>query len=257
MQALESTPRDTSRVVELRNQAAAGDVLVVCEHACNAVPSQLNDLGLDAAALTSHIAWDPGALAVADGLSRHLDAALIASCVSRLVYDCNRPPDAPDAMPERSEHYIIPGNQRLSASDRECRTHDYYAPFERLLSETINTRNLRALVTLHTFTPVYLGRRRGVQIGVLHGEDSRLADAMLARAPRHSDLLIKRNAPYGPDDGVCHTLDLHGARNGIANVMIEIRNDLVTDDSAQQAMALMLCGWIASSVAGLAERRAS
>jgi hypothetical protein len=47
---------------------------------------------------------------------------------------------------------------------------------------------------------------------------------------------VFRNYPYGPADGVTHTLKKHGLTREIANVMLEIRNDLISDDAGQAAM---------------------
>ena len=70
--------------------------MIVCDHASNFIPQEYGTLGLDAAELKRHIAWDPGALPVAERMAAALDAVLVQSCVSRLVIDCNRPLDAPD-----------------------------------------------------------------------------------------------------------------------------------------------------------------
>lgn len=93
-----------------------GPYVFVCEHASNRLPSRLGDLGLDSDALNSHIAWDPGALAVARIMAKNLNSVLIHQRFSRLVYDCNRPPEALDAMPSVSEIYTIPGNGKSIAS---------------------------------------------------------------------------------------------------------------------------------------------
>ena len=69
-------------------------VLLICEHASRALPERFGDLGLSAEALSSHIAWDPGALAVARGISAGLNATLVFQRFSRLIYDCNRPRQA-------------------------------------------------------------------------------------------------------------------------------------------------------------------
>ncbi|MFN6983321.1 MAG: N-formylglutamate amidohydrolase, partial [Rhizobium oryzihabitans] len=92
------------------------------------------------------------------------------------------------------------------------------------------------VVTIHSFTPVYHGKFREVQIGILHDTDSRLADAMLSDA-EGSALTVRRNDPYGPEDGVTHTLRLHALSDGLLNVMIEIRNDLVANEQDQSAIA--------------------
>ncbi|UWQ16186.1 N-formylglutamate amidohydrolase [Jannaschia sp. M317] len=223
--------------------------VVVCEHAACAIPDAYGDLGLDADARRSHIAWDPGALPVAERLAARLDAVLVAGTVSRLVYDLNRPPEAPDAMPAISETTRIPANAALSQADRLARTARWYDPFEAELATQITRRQAPLLVTIHSFTPVYKGRPRTVDIGVLHGEDARLADAMLACAAAHTGADVQRNEPYGPGDGVLHTLLRHAVPQGHPNVMIEIRNDLIATPEAQTAMGDMLAGWLTDAFA--------
>ncbi|MGV6849398.1 MAG: N-formylglutamate amidohydrolase [Marinibacterium sp.] len=240
-----------SDVVDVRNAQARSDIVLVCEHAGRFIPSDLNDLGLSEAARRSHVAWDPGALGVAAALSARLDAVLFASTVSRLVYDCNRPPHAPDAMPAQSEAYAIPGNANLTEKDRANRADRYYHPFRRRLAEQVANRSHPILVTIHSFTPVYHGRRRDVEIGILHDTDSRLADALLDRTGPH---VIRRNEPYGPEDGVTHTLKEHALPGGHLNVMIEIRNDLIETEADQADMAALLARWITDALEKLGVR---
>ena len=105
------------------------------------------------------------------------------------------------------------------------------------------------LVTVHSFTPVYYGKRRLLDIGLLHDSDTRLADAMLENATAHTDLKVERNAPYGPQDGVTHTLKEHAIPAGLPNVMIEIRNDLIATEEDQAAMAELLSRWVSAGIA--------
>ena len=242
--------------VEVRNKFGRGPFLLVCEHASNFIPPQYGALGLDSAALESHIAWDPGALAVCDELTRLLDAPLAAARVSRLVYDCNRPPEAPSAMPAESEIYRIPGNAGLTPGARQARADAVYFPFRDALARTIDAHGTRggasAIVTIHSFTPVYRGVAREVEIGILHDDDSRLADAMLAAAGDGGGFVVRRNEPYGPGDGVTHTLREHALPRGLPNVMIEIRNDLIRTQGDATAMAARLAGWLEAALAAVA-----
>lgn len=211
----------------------------VCEHASHFIPETFEGLGLTENACKSHVAWDPGAFDVAQIMAQGLNAPLVVSGVSRLVYDCNRPPEAPDAMPAKSELFDIPGNSDLTQDQRAARTQDYYAPFCTALSDILD-KDIEALVTVHSFTPVYHGKNRAVELGILHDNDTRLADAMLAHAPNETSLLTERNEPYGPEHGVTHTLKVHGINNGIANVMLEIRNDLLETPEQRLEIAQML-----------------
>src|SRR4030088_2768869 len=81
------------------NAAGASPFLLTSDHYGRLIPRRLGDLGLPASELKRHIAWDPGIAGVADALSKHLDAHLIAQRYSRLVIDCNRPPGAASSTP--------------------------------------------------------------------------------------------------------------------------------------------------------------
>ena len=213
-------------------------VLLICEHASRALPERFGDLGLSAEALSSHIAWDPGALAVARGISAGLNATLVFQRFSRLIYDCNRPPESSGAMPETSEIYAIPGNRHLGEADRQARTEGLYIPFHDRIRALLKERAARGqktvIVTIHSFTP--------------QDEDRWLADRMLNAAAEAPLYQTERNQPYGPEDGVTHTLKLHGIDNGLHNVMIEVRNDLIQDDVGQGVMADYLTGLLQNSL---------
>jgi predicted N-formylglutamate amidohydrolase len=230
---------------------SAGDarILLICEHASNRIPDPLHQLGLTADVLESHVAWDPGALGVARALAGHLDASLVSGAVSRLVYDCNRPPEAPSAIPERSEVHDIPGNRGLSAEARAERVAQVYRPFEQAVAGQIAQAgpSLALVITVHSFTPVFHDKPRPVQIGILHGSDDRFAMAMMQNRPAQPGHDIRLNEPYGAADGVTHTLELHGCANGLFNVMIEIRNDLIASPTAERDMAAYLAAWISTT----------
>lgn len=232
----------------LANASAAGPVVLVCEHASNYFPAALQSLGLSDDVKNSHVAWDPGAFEVAVRLATLLDARLVASGVSRLVFDCNRPPSAPDAIPVKSEVFGIPGNAGLSEPDRAARVQQFYTPFRDTLAGVISGMDAPVLITIHSFTPVYLGHDRKTDIGVLHDSDSRVADRMLGLAGQHTDMQVERNQPYGPQHGVTHTLKEHAIGAGLLNVMLEIRNDLINSPYKQDAVAGMLAGWLTAAL---------
>lgn len=240
-----ASPHDPVKVL---NPEGRSCVVLVCEHASCFIPTEFGDLGLDSAARQSHIAWDPGALGVARGLANHFDAKLITSNVSRLIYDCNRPPSARDAMPARSEAVDVPVNANLTDAQRRDRIATYYDPFHACLAGAIAATPDPVIVTVHSFTPVYNGTPRTVEIGILHDTDARLADAMMQIARSRTSANVKINAPYGPDDGVTHTLKEHAIAAGHLNVMLEIRNDLIENLTQQDAMVDCLAGWLSDAL---------
>jgi predicted N-formylglutamate amidohydrolase len=218
----------------LVNGGGRSPYVLACEHASNRLPKSLGTLGLPESELQRHIAWDIGAEQVARLLSRLIDAALVLQRYSRLVYDCNRPPDSADAMPEISETTHIPGNRHLSPDEKLTRTREIYRPFHGTIADLLDRRAAEGtrstVVTIHSFTPVYKGKPRAVELGILHDRDTGLADKLITRFPTVDARL---NEPYGPDDGVLHTLNLHAAPRGLRHVMIEIRNDFLLDERGQ------------------------
>jgi len=231
------------------NRDAASSLVLLCDHASNSLPPELGSLGLDPAALTAHIAWDPGAIQVAALMAKTLDAVLIESRVSRLVADCNRSLDAPDLVTPLSETTLIPGNRNLSPSERERRIALAWRPFHAAIEEVIAERLARGvetqLVSIHSFTPVYRGVVRPWEIGILHDEDMRLALPMIEALRAVPGLTVGDNQPYAPSDGVYFTLEKHGRSRNLACAMVEIRNDEIADEAGQRRWADLLSGILA------------
>ena len=223
------------------NEQGRSPFVLICEHASNTMPKALGMLGLAEADLTRHIAWDIGAEKVARLLSRLMDAPLLLQRYSRLAYDCNRPPESPDAIPEMSELTAIPGNRKLSAEDRLARAREIYRPFHDGVSAVLDKRAAEGqrslVVSIHSFTPVYKGKPRSVELGILHDRDTTLSSKLIKSFP---NIDARLNEPYGPKDGVLHTLNLHGFTRGLQHAMIEIRNDLVSTERGQDEWAQRL-----------------
>ena len=250
--APENEPEPNVPAARVIHPAGASRVLLVCEHASNRIPARYDGLGLSDEAKSSHAAWDPGALPLAEALSEILDARIVASTVSRLVYDCNRPPEAADSMPVRSEIFDVPANANLSDAERQERIASVYEPFRLLLAKTISSAGARpVLVTIHSFTPVYLGNKRAVEIGAIHDADSSLSEKFVALGQEDGRYRFELNEPYSIADGVAHTLAVHGTSNGLANIMIEVRNDLLIDTNQVREIAELLAGLLGKTLAAL------
>ncbi len=237
---MQAMPPETLFAPVIENEVSVGRIVLVCEHASNHIPAQWGNLGLNADQRRAHIAWDPGAFGLARGLARRLGAVLIHAPVSRLVYDCNRAPDMPGAMPARSEVHDIPGNAAISPDERLRRTRSVYLPFHDGLHGLIMRRialGLRPVViTIHSFTPVYFGKTRRVEFGVIHDADPTLARAIL-KAAQETSLVTELNQPYSADDDVTHTLRVIATPYCLPNAMLEVRNDLIATQEAEEAMA--------------------
>jgi predicted N-formylglutamate amidohydrolase len=223
------------------NETGQSPVFLVCEHASNKLPRKLGKLGLSPDDLKRHIAYDIGAEGVSRLLSKLLDAPLILQRYSRLAYDCNRSPEHLAAMPERSEIFDIPGNKELSPEARLQRINAIYRPFHAEVSRVLDTRAVHGrrtlFVTIHSFTRVFMGATRDVELGLLFDHDARMAVALSKSFP---GIITRLNEPYSAKDGVMHTANLHAATRLLPHVMIEVRNDLITTERGQQEWAQRL-----------------
>jgi len=205
--------------------------VVICEHASNRLPRALGTLGLAPGDLERHIAFDPGAADLAEGLAETLSGALIRQRYSRLAIDCNRQPDLPDAIAVVSEGTPIPGNVNLSPQARAARIGEIWQPFHAAVAGLLDRRRVarRAalIATIHSFTPVYRGVARPWHAGIISTDDRRFSDGVLAGLRRVRGLAVGDNRPYSARDNVDHTIRRHGRDRGLPHVMIEIRNDLL------------------------------
>jgi predicted N-formylglutamate amidohydrolase len=216
------------------NPNGDSDFVFACDHASNRIPAGYGDLGLNLVQRLMHIAWDPGALAVALELANLLNAPLVHSTVSRLVVDCNREPEAVDLIPTVSERTDIPGNRDVSAEERERRIAAFHAPFHNAIEAVLDRRKDAGretiFVTIHSFTPVYKDVHRPWPIGLIHGKDTAmtaaLRGALLAETP---GLNVGWNEPYSAMNGVTLTLERHGDGRGLPASMIEIRHDEILE----------------------------
>ena len=133
----ENTPN-----VEILNPDGDASIVLICEHASNSIPDLYENPLVDKKLLNEHIAWDPGARSLALELSYLFNAPLVCSKVSRLIYDCNRPPESASAIPEKSELFEISGNVNLSESERQLRINSIYTPFHAAVSSVIKSKQI-------------------------------------------------------------------------------------------------------------------
>jgi len=244
-------------LVVAENPEGRGLFVILCDHASNRIPEAYQSFGFAEEALQTHIVWDPGALAVARLLSAKLDAPLFWPDASRLVIDCNRAADAPSLIVTESEGRPVQANRSLSEEERSRRLANIHAPYHDAIEGCIERRmsggRPTALIAIHSYTPVYFGKARPWQVGVLFDEDRQLADLMISGLEADPALTVGINQPYSPADGVYYTLSRHAQPWGLPAAMVEIRNDEIGDAAGQQGWASRLGDILFAATPGLFE----
>lgn len=235
---------DEPEALTLERTHDGSDFLLACDHASNRIPRSLGSLGLSAAQLASHAAWDIGAAGVARRLAELLNATVALQNYSRLVIDCNRPPGSASSIAVRSEYLQIAANEGLTPGAVAERVNAIFRPYHDGLSAVLDRRGRAGrqtlLVAMHSFTPVYHGQPRPWHVGLMFRRDRRLGQALLELLRREPELQVGDQEPYAITDDTDYTIPVHAEARQLAHVGIEIRQDLIADQGGQQAWAARL-----------------
>jgi predicted N-formylglutamate amidohydrolase len=237
-------PRDTTLpgqppAFEIINADAPPRLVFVCDHASNALPESYGTLGLSADLFGRHIAYDIGAADVTRAFAGAFNAPAILGKFSRLLIDLNRGADDPTLVMKLSDGAIVPGNATADANEIRDRIARFYRPYHDAIEAQIaraRAENIApVIVSIHSFTPEWKGRKRPWQVGVLWDpKDGRLALPLLEELRRERDLVVGDNEPYsGELEGDC--MSQHALAHGLAHVLIEIRQDLIADRAGATA----------------------
>lgn len=227
-------------VYELLRAAGASAFLLTADHAGRLIPRALGNLGVDAADMDRHIAWDIGIAEVTRQLSAALDATAILQAYSRLVIDCNRQPDKASAMPKVSEETLIPGNVGLDEAAKRARRVAIFEPYHDKIARMIQQRSRTVYVAMHSFTPCFKGQVRQMQVAVLYNRNPRLSLHLAALLRAEGGIVVAENAPYRVSDETDYGVPVHAERNGLDYLEIEIRQDLIADEAGQALWAARL-----------------
>ena len=230
--------------VRVLRPSGASEFFLTADHAGRAIPRRLGRLGLPLSELERHIAWDIGIAGVTEKLAAALDATAVLQEYSRLVIDCNREPTWATSIPPISELTAIPGNENIPPAEREARRRAVFLPYHDCIKQLLDRRDAAArrtvLIAMHSFTPMFKGESRNIDVGVLYNRDARLADILLGLLRAEGDLVVGDNAPYAITEASDYTVPVHGEARGLPHVEIEIRQDLIGDDDGQAAWAARL-----------------
>jgi predicted N-formylglutamate amidohydrolase len=224
------------------NADAPGDFVLTCDHASNRVPACVGNgsLGLPPEQMQRHIAYDIGAAGVVRALSDALEAPAILSDFSRLVIDPNRDPRDPTVLMRIYDGTVVPANAEADAAEKARRLAAFHAPYHEALAALLWARPHAAIVAVHSFTPRLRGREvRPWHIGILHAHDERLSDALVAHLRPVNDIVLGVNEPYtGHLRG--DSMDRHCLSAGRHHTLIELRQDLISEEEGQRRWAARL-----------------
>ncbi|WP_163265319.1 N-formylglutamate amidohydrolase [Chelativorans alearense] len=210
-------------------------LVLLADHAFNALPDEYGDLGLPAAEFERHIAYDIGVETVTRKLAALTGAPAIMARFSRLLIDPNRGPDDPTLIRQLYDGTVVPGNYPISEGERQKRLDGFYTPYHdavaALIASVARTSGAPPLViSIHSFTPFMQGRERPWHVGILWDRDDRAVRPLLEALKDEPGLVVGDNEPY---DGALRgdTMFRHCTANGFAHALVELRQDLVVAEA--------------------------
>jgi len=233
---------DEPPAYRILNATGTSPFLLTADHAGRVIPKALGNLGVSAADMRRHIAWDIGIAGVTARLSDLLDATAVLQTYSRLVIDCNRPPGVPSAFPAVSEATAIPGNVALAPADKQMRQAEIFTPYHAAIASCLAARHpARPIyVAMHSFTPVYLGVARPMHVAVLYNRNPAFSSILADLLRAEENLVVAENDPYRVTDETDYGVPVHAECGDLHYVEIEIRQDLIEDEAGQTLWAARL-----------------
>jgi predicted N-formylglutamate amidohydrolase len=229
-------------------------VLITVEHASNAVPAGM-DLGIPPEVLDTHVAWDPGAPAIASIMAAELAAPMFLGRYTRLVADLNRSPENPAAVPEVAFGVPIPANAGLAPDERAARLREFHEPYWTSVRTTIEGAfavgkpACRVLhLSVHSFTGEFAGEVREMSMGVMLDPSRRLerhaADLLLEGLVRLGVHAVE-NEPYdGRGDALVAALRRRFPQDRYAGVQIEVSQNHLEEIDALGHRLLETIQWL-------------
>ena len=232
--------------VELVHGATDAPVLLTCEHASQRLPAPWRWPEGDRRLLDTHWAYDLGARELTLELAAALNASAVLSRFTRLLVDPNRDEGHEELFRALADGEPVLLNAGLSEQDRTARVAGYHRPYHEALDRALAAARAPVLFSIHSFTPVYQGEVRRVELGVLFNRDESLASALgAALAERLPN--VGYNEPWSGRAGLIYAAERHANRHGRFALELEVRQDLAVAPEYRRELVATLAAFLRSS----------
>ena len=225
-------------------------ILIIADHASNYIPEEYINLGLPDSFLSNHIAFDIGVKELVLDLSNRLKCRVIQGKYSRLLIDLNRDLDDPTIIPEIVDRKIIPGNIGLQKCEVRLRIKKIYNKYHNEIERIIRNEKVNIILSLHSFNPIFMNKKRLLEFGILSNEDKNLSSIIIDQL-RLQKTNVGDNKPY-KGNLIGDSMYRHGLRNKLPHALIEVRNDLLSNPTKIKRVSRLLHKTIVASLKKLA-----
>jgi predicted N-formylglutamate amidohydrolase len=168
----------------------------------------------------------------------------VLSRFSRLLADPNRPEDHETLFRAMAEGEPVELNASITPEEREIRLDGYYRPFHEAVDREVAATHAPILLAMHTFTPLYEGNPRALEVGVLFDREEALA-LRLVELFRSAGLRAAPNEPYSGRAGLIHVVERHARTHDRRAIEMEVRQDLAVDPAFRARFLPLLAELVA------------
>ncbi len=235
--------RHTSDAFELVSTSGEYDLVITCEHASERMPAPWQWPAADRWLVGTHWAWDIGAEQLARELNAELGGTLVLSRFTRLLIDPNRPLDASTLFRAVAEGRQVELNRDLDEHERNRRIERLWTPYHEAVDAAVGACRAPLLLSIHTFTPIYEGSRRELEVGVLFDRAEEPSASLAAALSAHG-IATELNEPWSGKDGLIYAVERHANAHGRMPLELEVRQDLAVEEVFRERLVAALTSWL-------------
>ena len=226
--------------------------LITCEHASNYLPDGWDWKDGDERLRSMHWAYDLGATEITHELVKELSCVGVLTRFSRLLIDANRSLTQDNLFRTMADGLPVHLNQNMTEEDKRRRIDEYWAPFHGEIDRISEQLQPQFLLSIHSFTPLYEGNPREVQMGVLHDDTNpELADIWCDRLRDLSGMDVRINEPYTGIGGYMYSASVHAERAQCPTIEMEFRQDLLVDPVIRKQLTECMTTMVRETLAQL------
>jgi len=224
---------ENAKIVDYRDPLNPNNqVVITCEHAFNTLPDEYSWTDHDQRHFKNeHWGVDIGAFEMANALAADLKCVFVHTIYSRLLIDCNRSIISDTLFRKSGDGEEVDLNKDLTYQEEQKRIKTYYLPYYEALREISSKVNPTHILSIHSFTPMYEGQKRSIEIGVLYGHESTEFALGINDGINNKGYRSEANKPYDGTVAVGALRSLIFAKSSEkrSGITFEFRNDILSN----------------------------
>jgi len=231
---------ENAKILDYRDPANPNNhIVLTCEHATNDLPHDYSWSENDKRNFVDeHWGLDIGAFDAAHNLAKELKCVFVHSLYSRLLLDPNRSIVSDTLFRKFGDGKEVELNKDLTYEEEQSRIKRFYLSYCEALREISLNVDPTYVLSIHSFTPIYQGESRSMEIGVLCGHESAKLANDLNDSLNTRGYCSEINKPYDGITTMGAIKSLIFAKHPVKRqgITFEFRNDILSNNKRCQKL---------------------